>query len=211
MTSQQTWSKQLERKKSLLPRQFATRSSRQENGQPCGPSPWSSHFLKKANLQRCQNYRMISLISLPSKVMLKIILDRMKPQAEKIIAEEQAGFRAPQSRFFQPENPLWETSLGAERHLPCLCRLKGGLQQGFACSFLATMKKYNIGANSFLSHQTPLWQSDQYSPLQQQHRRLVLHNSCSPTGMSSLTYPLQHISGNNDDRCLRRSWRHCQD
>ena len=33
-------------------------------------------------------------ISHPSKVMLKIILNRLKPQAEKIIAEEQTGFRA---------------------------------------------------------------------------------------------------------------------
>ena len=38
-----------------------------------------------------------SLISHPSKVMLKIILNRLKPQAEKIIAEEQAGFRAGRS------------------------------------------------------------------------------------------------------------------
>ena len=37
---------------------------------------------------------MISRISHPSKVMLKIILNRMKPQAEKIITEEYAGFRA---------------------------------------------------------------------------------------------------------------------
>ena len=36
-------------------------------------------------------------ISHPSKVMLKIILNRLKPQAEKIIAEEQAGFRAGRS------------------------------------------------------------------------------------------------------------------
>ena len=35
----------------------------------------------------------ISLISHPSKVILKIILNRLKPQAEKIIGEEQAGFR----------------------------------------------------------------------------------------------------------------------
>ena len=49
---------------------------------------------KKGNLQRCQNYRTISLISHPSKVMLKIILNRLKPQEGKIIAEEQAGFRA---------------------------------------------------------------------------------------------------------------------
>ena len=42
-----------------------------------------------------------SLISRPSKVMLKIILNRLKPQAEKIIAEEQAGFRAGRSNTEQ--------------------------------------------------------------------------------------------------------------
>ena len=62
------------------------------------PPPWTHSLVitlpKKANLLLYQNYRMISLISHPSKVMLKIILNRLKPQAEKIIAEEQAGFRA---------------------------------------------------------------------------------------------------------------------
>ena len=28
--------------------------------------------------------------------------------------------------------------------------------------------------------------------------------------MSTLTHPLQHISVKDHDRCLRRSWRHCQ-
>ena len=54
-------------------------------------------LLKKGNLQQCQNYRTISLISRPSKVMLKIILNRLKPQTEKIIAGEQAGFRVGRS------------------------------------------------------------------------------------------------------------------
>ena len=40
---------------------------------------------------------MTSLISHPSIVMLKIILNRLKPQAEKTIAEEQAGFTAGRS------------------------------------------------------------------------------------------------------------------
>ena len=44
----------------------------------------SHHTSKIGNLQRCQNY----LISHQSKVMLKIILNRLKPQEEKIIAEE---------------------------------------------------------------------------------------------------------------------------
>ncbi|WP_419623966.1 reverse transcriptase domain-containing protein [Thiolapillus sp.] len=65
------------------------------------PTPWTQSLVitlpKKGNLQQCQNYRTISLISHPSRVMLKVILNRLKPQAEKIIAEEQAGFRAGRS------------------------------------------------------------------------------------------------------------------
>ena len=40
--------------------------------------------------------------------------------------------------------------------------------------------------------------------------RLVRNNSWSLTGMSTLTHPLQHISGKDCDRRLIRSWRHCQ-
>ena len=64
-------------------------------------TPWIQSLVitlpKEGNLQKCQNYRTISLISHPSKVMLKVLLNRLKPQAEKIIAEEQAGFRAGRS------------------------------------------------------------------------------------------------------------------
>ena len=52
---------------------------------------------KKGNLQLCENYRTISLTSHPSKVMLKIILNRLQPQAEEIVAEEHAGFRGGRS------------------------------------------------------------------------------------------------------------------
>ena len=62
------------------------------------PTTWTQSLVitlpQKGNLQLCQNYRTISLISHPSKVMLKITLNRLQPQAEEIIAEEQAGFRA---------------------------------------------------------------------------------------------------------------------
>ena len=59
--------------------------------------PVLSNLPKKDNLQQCQNYRTISLISHSSKVMLKIILNRFEPKAEKIIAEEQTGFRTRRS------------------------------------------------------------------------------------------------------------------
>ena len=65
------------------------------------PTPWTQSLVitppKKDNLPKCQNYRTISLISHPSKVMLKIVLNKFKPQAENIIAEEQAAFRAGRS------------------------------------------------------------------------------------------------------------------
>ena len=51
---------------------------------------------KKGNLQLCQNYRTIRLISHPRKVMLKIVLNRFQLQAEDR-AEEQAGFSAGRS------------------------------------------------------------------------------------------------------------------
>ena len=54
--------------------------------------PWSFRSAAVPELPKT-----ISLISHPSKVMLKIMLNRLKPQAEKIITEEQAGFRAGRS------------------------------------------------------------------------------------------------------------------
>ena len=45
------------------------------------PTPWTQSliitFPIKGNLQRCQNYRTISLISFSSKVMMKVILNRL--------------------------------------------------------------------------------------------------------------------------------------
>ena len=81
---------------------------------------------KKGNLQQYQNYQTINLISHPSKIMLKIILNRPKPQAEKIIAEEQAGFRTGRStteQIFNLRIILREISSAPARPLPCFHRL----------------------------------------------------------------------------------------
>jgi len=56
---------------------------------------------KKGDLRKCTNYRTISLISHPSKVMLRIILNRLTPGVERILSEEQAGFRAGRSTIEQ--------------------------------------------------------------------------------------------------------------
>ena len=65
------------------------------------PTQWTQSLMitvpKKGNLQQCNNYRTTSLICYPSKVMLRIILNRLRLQAEEIIAKEQAGFRTGRS------------------------------------------------------------------------------------------------------------------
>ena len=43
---------------------------------------------KKGNLRQCENYRTLSLISHPSKIMLQVILSQLKAKAEELLAEE---------------------------------------------------------------------------------------------------------------------------
>ena len=65
------------------------------------PNLWTRSLVitipNTGNLQQCHNYRTISLITHPSKIMLRIMLNRSKRQVERIIAEEQAGFKAGRS------------------------------------------------------------------------------------------------------------------
>ena len=68
---------------------------------------------KKGNVRLCKNYRTISLISHPSKIMLRVILNRLKGKAEKILAEEQAGFSAGGSTTEQ----IFNVRLIIEKHL----------------------------------------------------------------------------------------------
>ena len=54
------------------------------------------------------------MISHSSKIMMKVILNRLKPQAEKIITEEQAGFRAGRSTTEQGSDAWRETTAKSE-------------------------------------------------------------------------------------------------
>ena len=110
----------------------------------------SYHLPKNGNLQVCQNYRTISLNSHPSKVMLKIILNRLKPEAEKIIAEEQAGFRPGRStteqifnlgilckRYLQHQQDLYHVFIDFEK----------AFDRVWHAALWATMRLYNINTN----------------------------------------------------------------
>ena len=81
------------------------------------PKEWTQSLIiplpKKGNLRLCENYRTISLISHPSKVMLRVLLNRLKGKAEEILAEEQAGFRPKRSTMEQ----VFNLRLLVEKHL----------------------------------------------------------------------------------------------
>lgn len=48
---------------------------------------------KKGNLSDCNNWRGITLLSIPSKVLCTIIIRRLGPAIDKILRQEQSGFR----------------------------------------------------------------------------------------------------------------------
>ena len=93
---------------------------------------------------------MISLISHPGKVMLKIKLNRLKPQAEKIIAEEQAGFRAGRIATEQIFNLriLCEKCLQHQQYIyDVFIDFKKAFDKVWHAALRATIKKYSISTN----------------------------------------------------------------
>ena len=65
------------------------------------PKDWKcGHVIKlpkKGDLSNCKNWRGIQLLSLPSKIFTRIILNRIRKAVDSKLREEQAGFRAGRS------------------------------------------------------------------------------------------------------------------
>ena len=81
------------------------------------PDAWAQLLIipipKKGDLKNCNNYTTISLISHPSKIMLRIILNQLDPIAENIITEEQAGFKKKRSTI----ELMLNCRIMAEKHI----------------------------------------------------------------------------------------------
>ena len=87
------------------------------------PAEWKEGYLikipKKGDLSRCDNFRGITLLSVPGKVLNRIILERMKGEVDKTLREEQAGFRQDRSctdqiatlRIIVEQSIEWNSSL----------------------------------------------------------------------------------------------------
>ena len=154
------------------------------------PTPWTQSLVitlpKKGNLLQCQNYRTISLISHASKVMLKILLNRLTPQAEMIIAEEQAGYGPGRNTTAQ----IFSLRILCERYLQhqqdlfhVFVDFKKAFDRVWHVALWSTMELYNINANLI-----KVIESLYSSILQWQCGRMVQDNRWSETGMSAVTY-----------------------
>ena len=82
--------------------------------------------------------------------MLKILLNRLKPQAEKIITEEHAGYRAGRSTTEQ----IFNLRIVCEKYLQhqqniyhVFIGFKKAFNRDWHAALWATMKKYNMSAN----------------------------------------------------------------
>ena len=61
------------------------------------PSDWSTGVIikipKKGSLSDCNNWRRVTLLSVPSKIFCKVIIQRITKAVDDVLRNEQAGFR----------------------------------------------------------------------------------------------------------------------
>ena len=164
--------------------------------------PWKQSLIitlrKKGNLQLCRNYRTISLIS-----HLLVILKRLKPQAEEIIAEEQTGFRAGRSTTEQIFNLriLYVKYLQHQQNLyHVFTDFKKAFDRVWHAALWATMRKYNITINPIRTIEHLYDKATSAVQMNGKHGRMVQNNSRSKARMSSVIHPLQHFFSNGS--CL---------
>ena len=87
------------------------------------PSDWKEGYIvripKKGDLSSCSNYRGISLLSVPSKIFNRVILNRIKDAVDPSLRDNQAGFRKNRSctdqiatlRIIIEQSQEWRTPL----------------------------------------------------------------------------------------------------
>ena len=87
------------------------------------PTEWKEGYLvklpKKGDMQDCNNYRGIMLLSVPGKVLNRVILDRLKTVVDAKLRDHHAGFRKDRSctdqiatlRIIVEQSMEWDSSL----------------------------------------------------------------------------------------------------
>ena len=131
----------------MFQQRSVTGSGEQENGLPHGLSRWLLHSLKRATCSSARTTELsASSVIRATKTMLKVILNRLRPQAEEIIAEFRAG-RSTTKQIFNLRI-LCEKYLQHQQNLyHVFIDFKNTYDRVWHAALWATMRKYNISAN----------------------------------------------------------------
>ena len=89
------------------------------------PDDWKTDLLvkltKKWDVRRCNNWREIMLLLIPSKVLTRVILNGMKVAVDEVLIDEQAGFRKNHSCTNQIATLRIIVEQSIEWTSPCTC------------------------------------------------------------------------------------------
>ena len=158
------------------------------------PTTWTQSLVitlpKNGNLQLCQNYRTISLISYPRKVMLKIIKKQTQAISRRYHCRRASRIQSRKKHDrtdIQSQDPLREIHATSAESLPCLHTLREGRWQGMARSLMGNYEEIQHQSQHHTSHWKSVWQSPECSSVQWQHSRMVLNYSRSSSTVSTLT------------------------
>ena len=142
---------------------------------------------------QCQNYHSIRLISHPSKMMLRLMLSRLKTKAEELLAE--AGFRPGRSTAVQ----IFNSRVIIEKHLQhqrdlfhSIIDFKKAFDRVWHVGLWLVLRRFNI-AEGLVQAIQALYENSSSAVLLNSQPREFFKTSWSPSGMLTLTHPVQHV------------------
>ena len=170
------------------------------------PEEWTRSLIiplpKKGNLRQCGNYRTISLINHTSKIMLRVILNRLKKEAEEHLAEEQAGFRPGRSTVEQ----IFNCHIMMEKHLQHQKELfhnfidfKKAFDRVWHEGLWHVMRSFGFEEGLIQIIQA-LYNTASSAVLLNTHRRVLQNHSRGSAGVPSLASPFQPLPRENHAR-----------
>ena len=161
------------------------------------PKEWTHSLViplpKRGNFKQCQNYRTISLISHPSKIMLRVIFNRLKSRAEEALAEEQAGFRPGRSTAEQ----IFNSRVIVEKHIQNQRSLFHNFKKAFDRVWVAglwqVLRCFNIEEGLVQAIQALYENTSSAVLLNSQLGEFFRTIVGVPSGMLTLIHPLQFL------------------
>jgi hypothetical protein len=140
------------------------------------PEDWKKGFIvklpKKGDLSECTNWRGIMLLSIPGKVLTRIILDRIRTALDRTLRDEQAGFRQDRSctdhiatmriiieQSLEWQSPLYAVFVDFQKAFDSVDRnviWKLMAHYGFPPKYIAIIQQLYLGAACQVMHEGKL-------------------------------------------------------